>query len=114
MGRLLARRRVDEQVLASAQMRVEARLLDDGTDAGQRLRTAVRHVVAEQLHRAGRRLGEPEQEPDQGRLAGPVGTEEAEGRAARDTQVDAFESGPVAELLTEAGGVDGQLPVAVM
>jgi hypothetical protein len=112
--RLLAGGGVNEQVLAAGQMPVEARLLDDRADACERLRAAARHVVAEQADRAGRRLGQPEQQPDEGGLAGPVGTEEPKGGSPRDLQVDALESGAVPELLAEAGGVDGQVAPAVM
>src|SRR5919106_3633484 len=43
-------------------------------------------VVAEHAHAAGGRLGQAEQQPDQGCLAGAVGAKEAEGAAARDLQ----------------------------
>ena len=54
------------------------------------------------------RLGEAEQEADQGRLAGAVGAEEAERGAARHLEVDAVERRPLAEALAEPAGLDGQ------
>ena len=106
VGALVARRGVDVQVLAAGEMAVEARLLDDRADARQRLRAV---VLAEQADRAAGGLREPEQQPDQRRLAGAVGAEEAEGAAARHLEVDVLEGGAVAEALPEALGVDGQI-----
>ena len=87
---------------------MEARLLDDRADAGERGGAVAADVVAEHAHRAGGRLGEAEQEADQGRLAGAVGAEEAEGGAARHLEVDAVEGRPLAEALAEPAGLDGQ------
>ena len=70
---------------------MEARLLDDRADAGERGGAAARQVVAEQAHAPGGRLGEAEQQPDQGRLAGAVRAEEAERGAARHREVDAIQ-----------------------
>ena len=53
-------------------------------------------------------LGEPEQEPDQRRLAGAVGAEEAERDAARHLEVDAVERGAGAEALAEPARLDGE------
>ena len=53
-----------------------------------------------------RRLGQPEQHPDQRGLAGAVRTEVAERGAARDAQLDVVDRGPVAEALGETGGLD--------
>src|SRR5215216_2425505 len=88
---------------------MEARLLDDGADARERRGAATGEVVAEQAHRARRRLGEAEQQPDQRRLAGAVGAEEAEGDAAGYLEVDAVERRPGAEPLAEALGLDGEI-----
>ena len=106
VGALVARRGVHVQVLAAGEMAVEARLLDDRADARQRLRAV---VLAEQADRAAGGLREPEQQPDQRRLAGAVGAQEAEGAAARHLEVDVLEGGAIAEALPEALGVDGQI-----
>jgi len=59
---------------------VEARLLDDHADARERRGPLGRHRPPEQPHRAG--IGEAEQHPDQGRVAGAVRAEMAKGGAA--------------------------------
>ena len=82
--RPVARRGVDVQVLAPGQVRVEARLLDDRADAGERrgaLAGQRRGRAARMLPAVGSR--EAEQQPDQRRLAGAVGAQEPEGDAAR-------------------------------
>jgi len=96
------------QVLAARQMRVKPRLLDDRADASERRGTLCRQVPAEQTHAAGGRLGQPQQQPDQGGLASAVGPQEAEGTAARDFQVDAVERRPRPEPLAETVGLDGE------
>jgi hypothetical protein len=106
VGGAVASGGVDEQVLAPGEVAVEAGLLDDRADAGERGGAV---VVAEQLDRPARRMREPEQQPDQRRLARAVGAEEAERLAARNREVDLLEGDAVAEALPEAGGVDGQI-----
>ncbi len=96
----------DAQVLASGEVQVKARLLDDRADALQRLRALGGHGMAEQAHAAGARLGEAEQHADHRRLAGAVRAEEAERRAARHLQVDAVERRALAEALGQAAGLD--------
>ena len=109
VGVMAARGGVHMEVLAARQVRMEARLLDDRPDAGERSarsrgislpRTRIVPLVG---------LREPEQQPDQRRLAGAVGPEEAEGASARHLEVDALERRTVPEALPEAGGVDGQM-----
>ena len=100
--------RVDVQVLAAGQVGVEARLLDDRADAGERRGAAAGQVVPEQAHRARGRVGEAEQQPDQRGLAGAVGAEEAERDAARHLEVDAVERGAIAEALAEPARLDGE------
>ena len=89
-------------------MRMKARLLDDRPDASQRLDTLCGQLAAEQPHPARGRLGQPEQEPDQCGLARAVGAEKAEGRAARDFEVDTLERRPGPEPLAKTVGVDGE------
>ena len=92
---------------------VKARLLDDRADARERRGAVAGQVVAEQAHAARGRLGEAEQQPDQRRLAGAVGAEEAEGDAARHLEVDAVERRAIAEPLAQIGGVDRQGTAAI-
>ena len=62
--------------------------------------------MPEHAHAAGARVGQAEQHADHRRLAGAVGTEEAERAAARHLQVDAVDRGALAEALGQAGGLD--------
>jgi hypothetical protein len=87
---------------------MEARLLDDRADTRQRRGAVTADVVAEHPHRAGGRLGEAEQQPDERGLAGTVGAQEAEGDATRHGEVDAVERRAHAEPLAEAGGLYGE------
>ena len=96
----------DGEVLPPGEVSVEAWLLDDRSDAGECLSAFQGHRPSEQSHRAGRRSGEPEQHPDQRRLAGAVRPEVAEGDAAGDVQVDAVDGAPVTEALGQAGRLD--------
>ena len=102
VGAAVARGGVHVQVLAARQVGVEARLLDDRADAGERGGPLGRQVVAEQAHAAGGRLGEAEQQADEGGLAGAVGAEEAERGAARHRQVDRLQRRARPEALAEA------------
>src|SRR5439155_26215569 len=96
----------DLQVLASRQVPVEVRLLDDGADAAECLAAMFRDIQSAELDRAGGGGGEPEQHADQGRLAGAVRAEVAEGRAARDAELDVVDDRPVAELLRQSRRLD--------
>ena len=60
------------EVLPAGEVGVEPGLVDDGADPGQRPVAVLRHLVAEQRHGAGVGVGQPEQHPDEGRLAGAV------------------------------------------
>ena len=93
---------------AAAEVGVEAGLLDDRADAGERLGAAAGELAPEQAHRAGGRPGEPEQQADQRRLARAVGAEEAERDAARHLEVDAVERRAGAEPLAEPARLDGE------
>ena len=109
LGRRLARRRQDLQVLAAGQVAVEAGLVDDGADAGQRQVAMAGDGVAEQGHGAGVGVGQTEQHPDQRRLAGAVGAEIAEGAAAGNEQLDVVDGDVLAESLRQPVGLDGPL-----
>ena len=65
--------------------------------------------VPEQRHGAGVGVGQAQQHPDQGRLAGTVGPEIAEGAAAGDQQLDAVDGDVVPEALRQPVGLDGPL-----
>ena len=65
--------RDDAEVLAAAEVHVEARLLDDRADSRERARAIVGYDVAEDAHRARVGGGEAEQRADDRRLAGAVG-----------------------------------------
>ena len=108
-GRAVARRGDDRQVLASGQVGVEARLLDDRADARERVRTLGRLRQSKQRDLAGGRVRQPEQRADQGRLAGAVRAEEAEGDAGGDRQVDAVDGDAVAELLGQPARLDDRV-----
>ena len=113
VGRAVAGGRVDVEVLAAGEVGMEARLLDDRADARERRGALAGEVVTEDPHVAGGRLGEPEEQADQGRLAGAVGSEEAEGGAPRDFEVDSGERRAIAEALAQIGGVDRQGTAAI-
>ena len=99
-GGAVAGGRVDCEVLASGQMGVEARLLDDRADPGQGLGAAGRQAPDRAAASSRRRLGEAEQQPDQRGLAGAVGPEEAEGGPAGNLEV----------TLSSAARVPNRLP----
>jgi hypothetical protein len=96
----------DLEVFASRQVTVEPRLLDNRTDAGQRLRTAPRQRQTEQPHLAGRGRGQPQQHPDQRRLAGAVRPQIAERHPTRHLQIDRIDRRAAAEALRQAPRLD--------
>jgi hypothetical protein len=85
---------------------VEARLLDDRADAGERLGAPLRNRQTEQTHLAGARPSESEQRSDQRGLPGSVRAEVAEGDAARNGQADVVDDGSMAEALGQPFGLD--------
>ena len=109
--RRLAGRGQDLQVLPPGEMAVEPGLVDDGPDPGQRPVAMFRDGVAEQRHRAGVGVGQAQQDPDEGGLAGAVGAEVAEGTAPGDQQLHAVDGDVVPEPLGQPVGLDR--PVAV-
>ena len=103
-----SRRRMDGEVLTAAEVRMKSRLLDDRADPGQRVRGPAGQLAAEQAHLAGSRRREPEQQPDQRRLARAVGTKQAERAAARHLKVDIGESGARPKPLVHAERLGGE------
>ena len=98
--------RGDLKVLAPGQKRVEARLLHDRADVGERRAALTRHTPTQHAHRAGGRRRQAEQHPNQRRLSGSVRAEIAERGAARDSEIDAVHGDPVAEALRQASCLD--------
>ena len=105
-GRPLTGGRQDLQVLPPGQMTVEPRLVDDGPDPGQRPIAVSRDRVAEEGHRSGVGPGEPEQDPDEGGLAGAVGPEVAEGASPGHQQLHVVDSDVVPEPFGQSVGLD--------
>ena len=98
------------EVLAAGEVAVEARLLDDRADARERWRRSSGHAAGRAAaSMPGVGAGEPEQHPDQRRLAGAVRAEVAEGGAARNMKVDGVDRHGGAEALGQADGLDREL-----
>ena len=114
LGRRLTRRGEDLQVLATGQVAVEAGLVHDGPDPGQRPVTVAGDGVAEEGHRAGVGVGQAQQHPDQRGLAGAVRAEVAEGAAPGDEELDVVDGDVVAEPLGQPVGLDGPGAPAVV
>ncbi len=100
------------EVLASADVSVEAGLVDDGADPGQGLGAVAWNGDAEQGHGAAVGMGEAEQGADQCGLAGPVRPEVPERRPTRDEELDVVDGHLRPETLGQAMGLDGPLAVA--
>ena len=110
LGRRFTRRGEDLQVLPAGQVAVETGLVDDGAHPGQRQVAMAGHGVAEQRHRPGVGVGQPEQDPDQGRLAGAVRSEIPEGAAPGNQELHAVDGDIVPEPLRQAVRLDGPRP----
>ena len=80
-------------------MAVEAGLVDDGAHAGQRRIAMFGYGISEQRHRAGIGTRQPEQHPDEGGLAGPVGTQVAERASPRDEKLHRVDGDVLPESL---------------
>src|SRR5204863_1455532 len=94
------------EVLATGEVAMEARLLDDRTDACERGGPLSRHRPPQQPHRPGGGTGQPEQHPDQRGLASAVRSEVAEGGTGRDAKVDVVDGDALAETLGQPGRLD--------
>ena len=81
-------RRLQAQVLAAGEQRVERRLLERGADRGPHLRALADDVVAGHGRRAGRRREEGREHVHRRRLAGAVGAEESVDLAGVHDEVD--------------------------
>ena len=92
------------QVVASAQVRVERRSLDQRPDAGQV--AGLPGGAAEQPHLTGRRPDESQQHAQGGRLAGAVGSEESIDLARADLEVQGVDGGQRAVPLGESSCLD--------
>ena len=108
-GRLPGRRQ-DLEVLPTGEVPVEPGLVDDGAYPGQRLGAVRGDRVAEEGHRPGVGVGEPEQHPDERGLAGAVRAQVAEGTPPGDEELDAVDGDVLPEPLGQSVGLDG--PVA--
>src|SRR6266536_6376488 len=101
---------VDVEVAAAGQHSVDDRLLEDNaadSADGERL---ARNVEPGHARTAARRGDRRREHPDRGRLAGAVGTEQAEYLAAGDLEVDALHGFDVALVgLAEPSQVDRRL-----
>ena len=74
--------------------------------------SACRHRLAEHPDLTARGSREPEQQPNRRRLAGSVGSEEAEHRAAWNRQIEGVDDALAAEGLRQPGGLDGETVTA--
>jgi len=100
------------EVLHPRQVAVKARLVDDRADPRERPLAFVRDAEAKHGHGPRRQPREPEQQSNDGCLAGAVGAQKAEGDSARDLEVHTLERLTLAEALRQAGGLDGRRPAA--
>ena len=94
------------QVIPARQVVVEAGLVDDRADPGQRPAPLGRDRDPEQGHRAGVGPRQAEQGADERRLAGAVRSQVAERGPARDKQLDVVDRDVRAEPLGQAVGLD--------
>jgi hypothetical protein len=102
------------EVLPAGQMGVEPGFVNDGTDPCQRPVAVLRDRIAEQGHGAGVSVGQSEQNPDEGRLAGAVGPQVAEGASAGDEELYPIHGDVLPEPLGQTMGLDGPLALASM
>src|SRR5207342_3241705 len=99
-------RREQLKVLASGQVRVELRGLDEPGDAFERPPAHADRVATEEPGVARRRPDQAEEHPKRRRLAGPVRTQVAVDVTGVDREVDAVNRGEVAVPLDEAARLD--------
>ncbi len=99
-------RRLQPQVLAAGQERVEGGLLQGGSDRRPHLRAFADDVVARNRGATRRRRQQGGEHVDGGRLAGPVRAEEAVDLAGGDPQVDSVDCEHVLELPDEPLDLD--------
>ncbi len=90
-GPVTVERGEEFEVLARAQVRVEARRLDEPGDALERVRAVAHGVAVEQFDDALAGRDQAERHAQRGRLAGAVGAEEAVHVAGVHVQVDVID-----------------------
>ena len=76
----------DLEVLPTGEVAVEPRLIDDRADPRKSLVAILRHGVAEEGHRAGVSVRQPEEDPDKGGLSGTIRPETSERTSTRHAQ----------------------------
>ncbi len=91
---------------------VEPGLVEQHTAVGTDVVTLAVAVESSHLAPVRGRVEQPEQEPDRGRLPGPVGAEEAEDRPRSHSEVEVVDGGHVTEPDREPFGDDGRGPRA--
>jgi hypothetical protein len=87
---------VEAQVLAAGEVAVEERRVAEVADPAAQFPGLVRQRAAEHADLAAGRPQQRRQDPQQGGLAGPVGTEDDERAARRHLEVDPRQRGPFA------------------
>ena len=96
------------EVLAAGQIGVEPGCLHEAGDPLERAGALSHRVAPEQLDLAGARRDQPERHPQGGRLAGPVGPEEAVHVPGADVQVDVVDREDFPVTLDQAPCRDGR------
>src|SRR5438128_7637390 len=97
---------VEVYVLLHRQVWIEAELLGHVADRALDLFGLLRDVMAAHHPAPGRRPEHAAEHADDGRLAGAVGSEQAEDLPPADGEIDAVNRDPGAELLAQALGDD--------
>src|ERR1700732_567037 len=107
----LARGGKDLEVLVTSQMTVKSRFVDDGSHARQRYVSMARRRRTKERHGASVGVRKAEEDPDEGRLTGAVGSEVAEGATSRHEELNAIDRYVVAEALGQSVCFDCPLSV---
>ena len=98
--------RVQRELLARGQLRVERRLLEHHADLPPHRGAFAHHVVSEQERRTGGRREQRGEHTHRRRLARPVRAEQAEADPARHVEIDPCERGALAVALLQAAHLD--------
>ena len=107
LGALQVRDRLTEMSMAD-EVGVERRAFDQSPDPAQHVARHCGDRATEHFNSAGVGCHQPEQQPDRGRLARPIGTEESIHRTARYEEVDGVDSDMLPEPAGEAVRRDRQ------
>ena len=105
-GAFAVERRHELEVAAPAEVRVEARRLDEARDAVEGAGALEQRIAAEQPRRALVGPDKPEQHPQRRGLSGPVGAEVAVDVAGPDGEVDMVDGRDLAVALDETTRLD--------